>query len=60
MCVFFYVKNYFAVNQISSMDDEKFLKKVLAGKEKGCTFAPAFPEGEGPEGAEGRRSSLKA
>jgi len=25
---------------------EKFSKKVLAGKEKGCTFAPAKREGE--------------
>ena len=41
------------MNQRDVACDEKKRKKVLAGKEKGCTFAPAFPEGEGPEEAGG-------
>ena len=47
------MKLFLIVNQISSIFQKFFLKKVLAGKEKGCTFAPAFPRGEATERGDG-------
>ena len=42
----FFLKIFHAVIQRFAMRIEKFLKKVLAGNGKGCTFAPAKREGE--------------
>jgi len=42
----FPLKNFHAVIQRFAMRIEKFLKKVIAGNGKGCTFAPAKREGE--------------
>jgi len=35
----FLFENFLIVNQIDTINNEKFSKKVLAGREKGCTFA---------------------
>ena len=48
--IFLSFKKLFRCNPFDYDISEIFFEKSVVGKRKSCTFAPAFPEGEGPEG----------